>query len=261
MTIREPLLLLHGLMMSAGVWADVIPLLTDHHEVIAPTALGHRGGPQLTGKATIASLTDGTERLLDAQGLGRIHIAGNSMGGWIAIELARRGRALTVCAFSPAGCWTPGTSDETHATYMVRRTRRRVQLIRPVAPALLAFARPRRVAMRDVAEHGERLTPNQALEAIRDVADCRAAEDMLEPSESIQPLDPLPCPVTLAWSGNDHILPSHVHGATARERLPQANFLLLPNVGHVPMIDNPRLCADTILATTAALPGLSPNRS
>ena len=116
-------------MMSAGVWTDVIPLLTDHHEVMAPTAIGHRGGPPLAGKATIAALTDEAERALDARGIDRVHVAGNSMGGWTAIELARRGRALTVCAFSPAGAWTVGASDELRASHMVRRTRRRVELV------------------------------------------------------------------------------------------------------------------------------------
>lgn len=253
MTAKQPLLLLHGLMMSAGVWADVIPLLANHHDVIAPTTLGHRDGQKLNCRATIATLTDETERLLDARGLDRIHIAGNSMGGWMAIELARRGRALSVCAFSPAGFWTHGTSDETRASNKVRRTRRRVHLVRPVAPRLLRFACLRRMAMQDAADHGERLTPAQALDALLDVAGCTAAEDMLQPSESVEPLDPLPCPITLAWSGNDRILPPHVYGTTARERLPGAEYLLLPDVGHVPMIDNPRLCADTILATTRAL--------
>lgn len=254
MTTSQPLLLLHGLMMSAGVWADVFPLLADRHDVMAPTATGHRGGPKLTGKATVAALTDEMERLLDARGLDRIHIAGNSMGGWMAIELARRGRALTVCAFSPAGFWTHGKSDETRASDKLRRTRRRVHLVRPVAPALLRFACLRRLATQDAADHGERLTPAHALDALLDIARCTAANDMLRPSESVEPLDPLPCPMTLAWSGNDRILPPHVYGATARERLPGAQYLLLPGVGHVPMIDNPRLCADTILATTRALP-------
>lgn len=250
MTTREPLLLLHGVTMSARVWADVIPLLTDHYEVIAPTALGHRGGPQLTGRATIEALTDETERLLDARGLDRVHVAGNSLGGWMAIELARRGRAVTVCALSPAGFWTPGTADETHATNIIRRNRHLVQVFRPVAPALLRFAYVRRLAMRDVAEHGERLTPAQAFVAVLDVASCPAAEDMLGTSEQVAPLHPLPCPVTLAWAANDRIFPPGVNGVTARKRLPQANYLLLPEVGHVPMIDNPRLCAHTILATT-----------
>jgi pimeloyl-ACP methyl ester carboxylesterase len=239
--------------MAADAWADVIPLLSDQHDVIAPTALGHRGGQPLVGTATIRALTDDVERVLDVRGLDRVHIAGNSMGGWMAIELARRGRALSVCAFSPAGFWKPGTPNETRASAMVRRTRRRARVARRLAPVLLRFAYVRRLAMRDAAEHGERLTAAQALEVVRDVADCAAAEDMLRPSEAVAPLDPLPCAITLAWSANDKILPPNVYGVTARERLPQAKYLVLPGVGHVPMIDNPRLCADTILATTEAL--------
>jgi pimeloyl-ACP methyl ester carboxylesterase len=242
-------------MMSARVWASVIPLLTDHHEVIAPTAAGHRGGLKPSDRVTISALTDEAERLLDARGLGGIHIAGNSMGGWIAIELARRGRALSVCAFSPAGCWTPGEGDETRASHRLLRTRRQVQLFAPVAPALLRFAHLRRLAMRDVAMHGERLTQDEVIGAIRDVASCEAADDMLHPSECIEPLDPLPCRITLAWSGNDRILPPHRHGATARERLPAAEYVVIPDVGHVAMIDNPRLCADIILETTEARSG------
>jgi pimeloyl-ACP methyl ester carboxylesterase len=249
----EPLLLLHGLMMSAAAWADVVPLLTGHHDVVAPNATGHRGGPALNGPASIRALTDHTERLLDARGLGRVHIAGNSMGGWMAIELARRGRALTVCAFSPAGFWTPGAGDEIHATNMVRRVRRRVRMVRTVAPALLCFAPLRRLAMRDSAEHGDRLTRGQALGAVLDVVGCRAAEDILKSSESVAPLDSLPCPITLAWSARDRILPPDVNGVTARERIPQASYILLPDVGHIPMVDAPRLCADTILATTGAV--------
>jgi pimeloyl-ACP methyl ester carboxylesterase len=247
---NQPLLLLHGAMMSADVWADVIPLLTDRHEVIAPTAMGHRGGPPLVGKASIAALTDETERVLDARGLDRVHVAGNSLGGWMAIELARRGRALSVCAFSPAGAWTVGATDELRATALVRRNRLRVQLAWPMARALTRVARLRRLAMRDAAEHGELLSPGQVLDAMRDVAKCPAAEDILAPCERLEPLDPLPCPVALVWSGNDRILPPQIYGATARRRLPQARYLVLPDVGHVPMIDDPRGCADAILATT-----------
>ncbi|WP_082972078.1 alpha/beta fold hydrolase [Mycobacterium sp. 1245852.3] len=67
---------------------------------MAPTAAGHRGGPPLAGETSIGALTDETERLLDCRGLARVHVAGNSLGGWMAIELARRGRAISVCALS-----------------------------------------------------------------------------------------------------------------------------------------------------------------
>ncbi|MBW0015954.1 MAG: alpha/beta hydrolase [Mycobacterium sp.] len=252
MTAREPLLLLHGVTMSGRAWADVTPLLARHHEVMAPTAAGHRGGPQLVGKASIGVLTEQAEDLLDSRGLDRVHIAGNSLGGWVAIELARRGRALTVCALSPAGFWTPGTSDQVEAIKKIRRARRLAQIARPVAPAMLRFSLVRRQTMRDVAERGDRLTPGQAVGAMRDLLDCTGIDDLLATRDSVAPLSPLPCPITLAWGANDKIFPPEINGVTARQRLPHAAYVLLPDVGHVPMIDNPRLTADTILTTTKA---------
>lgn len=250
MNAKSPLVLLHGVMMSAGAWADVIPLLTDHHDVIAPTAAGHRGGPPLNGGFSIAALTGQIESLLDARGLDRVHIAGNSLGGWMAIELARRGRALTVCAFSPAGFWTPGGSDETHATNRIRRSTLLAQITRPIAPAALNIGVVRRLALRDIAEHGENLTAAQALAVARDSTNCSAARDLLGTSEKVEPLDPLPCPITIAWSAHDRIFPAAVNGAIAQQRLPQATHFLLPGAGHVPMIDDPQLCARVILAGT-----------
>ena len=103
------LVLLHGGGASGGAWQDVIPLVSGHHAVYAPTAPGHRGGPPVQRRpATAIDLVDWAERYLDEQGLQRPHLAGHSMGGYLAIELARRGRAATVCAFAPGGFWASG---------------------------------------------------------------------------------------------------------------------------------------------------------
>jgi len=68
----------------------------------------------------------------------------------------------------------------------------------------------------------------------------------------IAPLDPPPCPITLAWSGGDRLLPVDVYGARARELIPGARFIVLDDVGHVPMSDDPQLVAETILTATTA---------
>ncbi|MBW0014281.1 alpha/beta hydrolase [Mycobacterium sp.] len=247
MTSKPTILLLHGVTMSARAWTTVTPLLTDRYDVLAPTAVGHRGGPPMVGKATIGTLTDHIETVLDARGLDRVHIAGNSMGGWMAIELARRGRAKSVCAFSPAGFWTSSRSDQ--ATHRIRRSVRLARLTWPLAPFAFRVAAVRRAAMRDIAQHGERLTVAQAVDIAGDAASCTAAGDLLATDEHVDALDPLPCPITLAWSAHDRIFPPAAHGAIAQQRLPRAAHTVLPGVGHVPMIDDPHLCARTIHAS------------
>jgi pimeloyl-ACP methyl ester carboxylesterase len=252
MAIAEPLVLLHGLGMSPRAWDNVQPLLEPHHEVVALTTLGHRGGVAASRRpVTIGDLVDEAERALDEHTLERPHIAGNSLGGWMAIELARRGRARSVCALSPAGSWTAGTAEQTDGVRKIRRSLMLARFGRALPMSLLLrLAIVRRLVLRDIAEHGERLTPAQAAEATRDLLGCEIADDMLSLDEGIAPLEPLPCSVTLAWSGEDKLLPLEINATVARSRLPQAHFVVIPGVGHVAMIDDPAAVARTILRTT-----------
>jgi pimeloyl-ACP methyl ester carboxylesterase len=106
--------------------------------------------------------------------------------------------------------------------------------------------------LREAANHGEHLTAMQALEATRDLLACTVAEDILTTSEELAPLDPPPCPITIAWSADDALLPVDVNGATARQRVPRARFVVLADVGHVPIIDDPQKVARTIRQVTQA---------
>src|ERR1700737_4156573 len=103
----QPLLLLHGIGAIWRAWSPVLPYLEPHHELIVPTLHGHAGGPPLDSEIapSVQALVDGIEEELDRLGLQKVHIAGNSLGGWIGIELARRGRALSLVLFSPPGAW------------------------------------------------------------------------------------------------------------------------------------------------------------
>src|SRR4051794_28088639 len=245
----NPLVLLHALGMSPRVWEDVRPLLEREYEVVALPSLGHCGGTTPASRPVrVGDLVDDVERALDERGLHRPHIAGNSLGGWVAIELARRGRARTVCALSPAGFWTARSPDHLAGVRKIRRSVRMARLGRGLPTSLLfRLAAVRRLVMRDVAEHGERLSAAQLAAATQDLLDCTVTEDMLDIDEEIAPLDPLPCPITLAWSGKDRLLPAEINGVVARRRLPGASFIELPGVGHAPMIDDPAAVAQAIL--------------
>ena len=88
----EPLVLLHGVMGSERMWQDVAPLLASEYDVIAPTAYGHHGGEPLRKRpGTYSDVLAGAERQLDSLGIERAHLVGNSMGGWMALDLAAKG--------------------------------------------------------------------------------------------------------------------------------------------------------------------------
>ena len=106
-----PLVCLHGITDTWRTWELVLPALERHHEVLAPTLAGHAGGPPL-GEITDGALADAVELAMDEAGFETAHLVGNSLGGYVALQLAARGRARTVVAFAPAGGWAQG--DESY---------------------------------------------------------------------------------------------------------------------------------------------------
>jgi pimeloyl-ACP methyl ester carboxylesterase len=250
----EPLVLFHGIFQSDRTWRQVIGPLAEHFEVIAPLGLGHGGRVPDAHPVTFDQWVDDGERTLDELGVDRAHLAGNSSGGWIAIELARRGRAKTVCALSPAGAWERNWEDMTRVKEALTTAMRETRRSRPLLPLLCASGRFRRFMMSDVAVHGDRLSRAEAVDSADDVIACEVMEDAIEDKSQLQPLDPPPCPITLAWSGEDRLFPVDVYGARAQEMIPGARFIVLDGVGHVPMFDDPGLAADTILAATGFEP-------
>lgn len=246
---KSPVVLLHPFLVSGSVWQDVVPLLSSYHQVFTPTLLGHSGGPQVQRRpATIWDVIDAAETYLDENGLQRPHIAGNSLGGFVAIELARRGRASTVCALSPAGFWTDGRGSPARApaARKVHRLAVMSRLSGPVGPLVFKSAVVRRFSLRflNSARHGDRLTADKVVALTRTVVACSVANEVLSTDEEhVAPLDPLPCPITLAWSEKDSMFPVTTYGEVARKRLPRATFEILPDTEHVPMFDDPELVA------------------
>jgi pimeloyl-ACP methyl ester carboxylesterase len=246
---KPALVLLHPASSSGRIWQHLVPLVSDHFEVHTPTLLGHRGGPAAKWHpATFTDLVDSAERYLDEHGLDRPHVAGNSGGGGVAIELARRDRAATVCAMSPGGFWSTDDGSATRIFNQIRLGGKILRLINPVAPLVLKSAVGRRIVLRNFVCHGERLSADRALDLyFADPLACTVMNDLAS-SPPLEPLDPLPCPVTLAWAEVDRLLPATPYGQTARQRLPGASWITLPGVGHNAMIDDPELVAKTILA-------------
>jgi len=243
----EPLVLLHGVMGSERMWREVAPLLATDHDVIAPTALGHNGGPRSDHARTrYSDVVDAAERQLDQLGLDRAHLVGNSMGGWMALDLARRGRARSVCAISPAGMWLAESSGSGARAKRLGEALRMGRRTRPLLPVLYRSRRVRKFALRNIAADGGARSPSEALGLTDDMLGCEIAEDMLATDEHFAVLDPLPCPITIVWCELDRIFPEPEYGARARVRVPGAHYVVLEGVGHVPMLDDPGLVVTAI---------------
>ena len=103
----EPLVLIHGIGSRWQVWEPILDRLASEREVIALDLPGFAGSPVPPPgtPAGVPSLTLLVGEFLDELGLDRPHVAGNSLGGWIALELAKLGRVRSATAHSPAGFW------------------------------------------------------------------------------------------------------------------------------------------------------------
>jgi pimeloyl-ACP methyl ester carboxylesterase len=254
-TERSPLVLLHGVVMSGAVWDPVVPLLREHHDVTTPTALGHAGGePATIRPALVSHLVDEVERRLDADEIERAHVAGNSLGGWVGVELARRGRALSVTAISPGGFFAEDGVSKAATVRTLRRIALSIKLSSPLGSLPHRFALVRRLGLADVCERGHQVSPVEMTRIVEDLKGCGILDDILTTEETIEPLLELDCPVTIAWAERDRILPLRDCLPVARELVPDARFVILPGVGHVPMYDDASMVADVILRTTGARP-------
>jgi pimeloyl-ACP methyl ester carboxylesterase len=252
-----PLLLLHGLGMIWRAWSPVLPYLEPHHDVIVPTLAGHGGGPPLDSEVapSIQALTDVIEDELDRLGLQQVHIAGNSLGGRIGIELARRGRARSLVLFSPAGAWRSQRSIELRATG-VRLSLGALGRYASRADAIAANGLLRWSLFAGQFAHPDRVPPEALAAYIRASGAAPGVAPLLR-EFPLRQLQPLPAvrdyPVRLVWADRDRVLPFDGFGAPMLERLPGAELIRLRGVGHIPMSDDPVTVAKLILEVTRAV--------
>ncbi|MDT7623526.1 MAG: hypothetical protein QOF99_4427 [Pseudonocardiales bacterium] len=250
-----PLVLLHGATMSWRAWRPVLPFLVGRHDVFVPTLVGHRGGPSLAPDARpgMDAIVDVLCEQLDEAGIETAHLAGNSLGGWVALELARRGRARSVIGFSPAGAWR--TRRDLERLVWLFRTAR-AGLGNPRLGPLVRNGVLQRLGLTRVASHPGRIPAEDVREMIADMVGCDVFDRMFGGEHDglgLAPFDVAHCPVHIAWALRDRVISYRRFGRPMRELIPGAQFSMLPGVGHLPMYDDPRLVARTILELTSSV--------
>jgi pimeloyl-ACP methyl ester carboxylesterase len=243
----EPLVLLHGLGHRRRGWDAVVPRLAAERDVIAVDlpAMGESETPPVGDYRT---MTDMVEKLFGELGLDRPHVAGNSLGGLIALELAARGAVRSATAISPAGFWNAPERMWCKAVFRIA--------------GFLGARLPDAVIQRVVANKVARVSlyglffgrpsRHEPADLVRDLRglgrDHRPAiEAALAELEHWPIPKPAPAvPTTIAWGGRDLLLFRH-QSRRARNAFPLARFVPLPGLGHVPMTDDPELVATLLL--------------
>jgi pimeloyl-ACP methyl ester carboxylesterase len=236
----EPLVLLHGQGLSRRSWAPVVTDLARERDVIAVDLPGHGDSPRQPRGAGNTPLDQAraVAELLDELGVASAHVAGNSVGGWVALELGRLRRARTITALSPGGLW--GRHAPVFIKVTMRQSRINARIVRRLAPGAPRSRWARAAFMAQLSGHPSTVPYVMANAAIHDMATAPGFRETLRAAEStgFRNGGEIDVPVVVAFGTRDRVLPP---GITRRrsELPPQTRWIKIKGAGHVPMFDEP----------------------
>ncbi len=238
-----PLLLIHGLGATRAIWRPQLERLAQERDVIAVDMPGFGESPMLEETPTPWALGAAIARMCAEIGVSRPHVAGNSLGGWVALEIAKAGGAASVCLISPAGLWRHPLGPRKFDS------RKWAQRLRPVIALAARNGSVREAMLRTAVGQPQNVPPADAHKLIDawvtapgyDVANAEMRRYVCED------LDRVTVPSTIAWGELDRL----VGPPRPERRPPRARFIELEGCGHTPNWDAPERIADLLLETSA----------
>jgi pimeloyl-ACP methyl ester carboxylesterase len=240
------LVLIHGLGGSLVNWEPVIDLLAAERDVIAVDLPGFGESDSLPEGTPHSALEMGraVTAHLASLGVKRPHLAGNSLGGWTALEMAADGDAASVCCISPAGLWRRSLGPRAYNTRKVGRRGRHV------INAMLRTERGRRTLMRTTVARPELLSSEEAIRWLSAWLDAPAYDDANAKMRGtpFERSSEITVPVTIAWGEEDRLT-----APPRAERMPDdARFFTVPGWGHTPTRDDPEGVTRVLLEASAS---------
>ncbi len=230
----------------------MIDRLAGERDVIAIDlpGFGESPMPPAGTRAGAGSLTNLVTDFLDDLGLERPHVAGNSLGGWISLELAKQGRVASATGLSPAGF-----HNRLEAIYQLTLFRiliRTTRLIAPNVERILSRPRLRAIAFQQLVAHPLQIPHHEIGPSVRALANAPWFDDTLRAinDDRFTGGEAISVPVTIAWGERDRVLLPRQAKRAARA-IPSARMLTLTDCGHVPMTDDPDQVARVILEGSA----------
>jgi pimeloyl-ACP methyl ester carboxylesterase len=246
------LVLLHGLGHHRHAWDPLSSAPAEFHDEITVDLPGHGESPPLPEGTVVdlAALMRSVRELFVELGLDRPRVAGNSMGGRLALELARDGDVCSATALAPAG-FRAVKAELVYTRTLLRCLRWLGHVLAPFAPAITDSVLGRGFFFATTRGRPWRLSRDQALQDQRALKSCAHFNAIMDNAAIYEPTPAPKVPITIAWETRDVILPRW-QARRAQHALPHARHVLLPRCGHVPMVDASARVAELLLATTRA---------
>ncbi|MGV9245050.1 alpha/beta fold hydrolase [Streptomyces sp. NPDC003710] len=244
----EPLLLLHGIGHHRQAWDPVVDILATERDVIAVDLPGFGASPALPDGLgyDLASVVPALGALCEALDVDRPHVAGNSLGGLLALELGREKLVRSVTALAPAGFWTQAERRYAFTLLLAMRQAARAMPL-PLVERLSRTAAGRAVLTSTIYARPGRRSPEAVVAETLALARAEGFAATLRQGTTVRFTQDVPgLPVTVAWGTRDRILVRR-QGVRAKQLIPGARLVRLPGCGHVPMNDDPALVARVIL--------------
>lgn len=236
------LVLLHPLGADRKVWRPVLDRLTDHRDVICVDLPGFGDSPALSDSPHPAALAAAVGGFLGGLGVEDPHLAGNSLGGWVALELAITGAAASVTGIAPAGLWSRPLAPKPEVARTLAR------LARPLLKPAMRADRFKRAALLGSVAYPERVPADAAADLVAAYATASGftAVNRAMRAGVFSGFDEVHVPLTLAWCEHDRLV------TRPRQVPPRAREVLLAGCGHIPMWDDPDAVARVLLEGSRA---------
>ncbi|MEU6733626.1 alpha/beta fold hydrolase [Streptomyces physcomitrii] len=246
----EPLVLLHGIGHHGQAWDPVVPALAAQYDVITVDLPGFGVSPGLPDGVPyeLGSVARILNAFSESLGIERPHLAGNSLGGLLALELGRQKLARSVTALSPGGFYTEGERIYAFRTLQAMRAGARL-LPLSLIERLSRSAAGRAALTGTIYARPARRSPEAAVAETLALRNATGFDKTLAAGLDLRfTEDVTGLPVTIAWGAKDRLLLRR-QGIRAKRLIPDARLIRLPDCGHVPMNDDPALVARVILDT------------
>jgi pimeloyl-ACP methyl ester carboxylesterase len=248
---REAIVLIHGMGSASTVWKPIVADLKSAFTVVMVDLPGHGMTPlDMTQPMDPKALATSVIETMHSLGIAKFHVVGNSLGGWIALEMAAMNPSAvtSVTGLAPAGLWLKPFVTRNAISVILRSVITRLKF---VSPLLLRFQWVRRIGFKNVSPKWRDFPYELCLDAVNAMISATGYYPVWDGflRKRFEAEIAGSVPVTVIFGDSDRTLPA----ATCQERslVPiHTTWILLNDCGHAPMWDHPAEVVNKILITS-----------